>query len=134
MSSQALLSYSVGIIQTKALPLQGGLNSHLSSARGCGFRDERVDEKEDREPGRYRGPPPPMQREAQGSLHLNPFQLLRCIRSLEILSRNFQRKTKGLLLSLILLPKHSHSLCNLTLSAHETVCSDSHNRHLQSKL
>lgn len=57
MSSQALLPYSVGIIQTKALPLQGGLNSHLSSARGCGFRDERVDEKEDREPGRYRGPP-----------------------------------------------------------------------------
>lgn len=56
MSSQALLSYSVGIIQTKALPLQGGLNSHLSSARGCGFGDERVDEKEYREPGLYRPP------------------------------------------------------------------------------
>lgn len=59
MSSQALLSYSVGRIQTKALPLQGSLNSHLSSTRGCGFGDERVDEEKDREPGFYRGPPYP---------------------------------------------------------------------------
>ena len=73
MSPQALLSYSVGRIQTKALPLQGSLNYHLCSARVCGFGDERVDKEEDREPGFYRVPPTLLQREAQGTCTLIHF-------------------------------------------------------------